>query len=279
MDEHNKSILLLVITAILWSSGGLLIKIVQWNPVAIAGGRSIIAFCFITIVTRKFRIKFTPVKIAGGIAYTATVILFVLSNKLTTAANAILLQFTAPIYVALLAHWFLNEKMSRLDILSIFMVMSGIVLFFIDKLTTGSLIGNLTAILSGVAFAWLVLLLRKQKSESPIESIILGNLFTAVIAIPFMIGPLPTSESLIGLFLLGTVQLGVSYILYSKAIKHVTAIEGILIPVVEPLLNPIWVLIFLNERPGSWAIIGGTVVILSITIRSLITLKKSYIPT
>lgn len=279
MNEHNKSILLLIITAILWSSGGLLIKIVQWNPIAIAGGRSTIALCFISLVTRKFKIKFTPVKIAGGIAYTATVILFVLSNKLTTAANAILLQFTAPIYVALFASWFLNEKMSRIDIISIVLVMSGIVLFFIDKLTTGNLVGNFTAILSGIAFAWLVLLLRKQKNESPIESIILGNLFTAVISIPFMIGPLPSTESFIGLFLLGTIQLGVSYILYSKAIKHVTAIEAILLPVVEPLLNPLWVLIFLHEKPGGWALVGGTVVILSITLRSVITLKRSYLPT
>ena len=278
MNEHGKSILLLVMTALLWSTGGLLIKLVQWNPLAIAGGRSAIALVFLLIYTRKIKIKLTTINIMGGLAYTGTVILFVSSNKLTTAANAILLQYTAPIYVAIFASWFLNEKMSRVDIITVVSVMVGITLFFIDKLSPGNLFGNFTSILSGIAFAWLILLLRKQKDASPIESIILGNLFTAIIGIPFMLNSFPSFESCIGLFLLGTFQLGVSYILYTNAIKHVTAIEGVLIPVIEPLLNPLWVLIFLNERPGFWPIIGGIVVLLSITFRSVFTLKRRYVP-
>lgn len=278
MNEHGKSILLLVMTALLWSTGGLLIKLVQWNPLAIAGGRSAIALVFLLIYTRKIKIKLTTINIMGGLAYTGTVILFVSSNKLTTAANAILLQYTAPIYVAIFASWFLNEKMSRVDMITVVSVMVGITLFFIDKLSPGNLFGNFTSILSGIAFAWLILLLRKQKDASPIESIILGNLFTAIIGIPFMLNSFPSFESCIGLFLLGTFQLGVSYILYTNAIKHVTAIEGVLIPVIEPLLNPLWVLIFLNERPGFWPIIGGIVVLLSITFRSVFTLKRRYVP-
>ena len=278
MNEHNKAILLLIMTALLWSTGGLLIKLVQWNPIAIAGGRSAIALVFLLIYTKKIKIKLTSVNVAGGLAYTGTVILFVASNKLTTAANAILLQYTAPIYVAIFASWFLNERMTRVDIISIVTVMIGITLFFIDKLSPGNLLGNFTAVISGVAFAWLILLLRKQKDASPIDSIVLGNLFTAIIGIPFMFNSLPSLESCAGLFLLGTFQLGLSYILYTNAIKHVTAIEGVLIPVIEPLLNPLWVLIFLNEKPGFWPIIGGVVVLLSITLRSIFTLKRRYLP-
>jgi drug/metabolite transporter (DMT)-like permease len=168
--------------------------------------------------------------------------------------------------------------MSRIDIISIAAVMGGITLFFIDKLSPGNLFGNFTAVLSGIAFAWLILLLRKQKDASPIESIILGNLFTAIIGIPFMFTSLPSLESCAGLLMLGIFQLGVSYILYTNAIKHVTAIEGVLIPVIEPLLNPLWVLIFLHEKPGFWPIIGGIIVLLSITFRSIFTLKRRYLP-
>ncbi|MCX6152341.1 MAG: DMT family transporter [Ignavibacteriales bacterium] len=278
MTEHNKSIFLLLFTAILWSSGGVLIKLVDWNPIAIAGGRSAIAFIFIFLIRRKIKIELTFIKIAGGLAYAGTVILFVLSNKLTTAANAILLQFTAPIYVAIFGNWFLNEKMSRRDVVTIILVLCGMTLFFLDKLSTGNMIGNITAILSGVTFAWLVLLLRKQKKESPIESIVLGNAFTAVIGLPFMFSSTPSMEGWIGLLLLGVFQLGLSYILYTKAIKHVTAIEAILIPVLEPILNPIWALIFLSEKPGIWSVVGGGIVILSITFRSVgIILKRKII--
>jgi drug/metabolite transporter (DMT)-like permease len=206
MNEHGKSILLLIMTALLWSTGGLLIKLVQWNPIAIAGGRSAIALLFLLIYTRKIKIRLNSINIAGGLAYTGTVILFVLSNKLTTAANAILLQYTAPIYVAIFASWFLNERMSRIDVISIVVVMVGITLFFIDKLSPGNLFGNFTAVLSGIAFAWLILLLRKQKDASPIESIILGNLFTAIIGIPFIFSSLPSLEGCIGLLMLGIFQ-------------------------------------------------------------------------
>jgi drug/metabolite transporter (DMT)-like permease len=152
--------------------------------------------------------------------------------------------------------------------------MSGMTLFFVDRLSAGSLIGNITAILSGVAFAWLVLTMRKQKNESPIESIIIGNLLTAVIGLPFMFGSVPSLESIYGLMLLGIFQLGLSYIFYSTAIKHVTAIEGILIPVLEPILNPVWVLLIVGEKPSYWAIIGGIVVISSVTLRSLFVIMK-----
>lgn len=278
MTEHNKSIVLLILTALLWSSGGVLIKLVQWNPVAIAGGRSAIALIFILLVTRKFRIELTFIKVLGGLAYAATVILFVLSNKLTTAANAILLQFTAPVYVALFGNWFLKEKMARIDWITILLVMFGMTLFFVDRLSAGSLIGNITAILSGVAFAWLVLTLRKQKNEAPIESIIIGNLLTALIGLPFMFSSMPSLESIYGLILLGVFQLGISYILYSTAIKHVTAIEAILIPVLEPILNPVWVLLIVGEMPTYWSMVGGIVVISSVTFRSLfVIMKRKYI--
>lgn len=273
MVEHRKSVLFLVATAVLWSLGGVLIKWVSLSALAIAGLRSLIAFAFIMIAFRP-KLRISPVKIIGGFAYAAVVILFVSANKLTTAANAILLQYTAPIYVALLGHWFLKEKITRTDWISIIMVFCGMILFFLDKLSTGDMLGNIVAILSGVAFAWLVLLMRKQKNESPLDSVVWGNLITAIICIPFYFNQAIDAKSWTGLLLLGIVQLGISYVLYAYAIRHVSAIEGILIPVIEPILNPIWVLIFLGETPGFWAIIGGVIVIASLTYRSTVQIWK-----
>lgn len=273
--SHRKALLFLILTSLLWSSGGFLIKMVDWNPPAISGMRSAISVVFILLYTRKFRFQLTFVNIAGGIAYALTVILFVLSNKLTTAANAILLQYTAPVWVAMFSGWFLGEKNTRLDIVVILVVILGMMLFFVDELSAGNMVGNVTAILSGLSFAWLVLLLRKQKSGSTIESIILGNIITALFGAFFMFDRMPDINSWIGLMMLGVFQLGLSYILYSTAIKYVTAIEAILIPVIEPLLNPIWVLLLIGEKPGIYAILGGIIILAAITFRSFYTIRKN----
>jgi len=199
------------------------------------------------------------------------VILFVLANKLTTAANAILLQYTSPIYVALFGAWFLGERATRLDWITIFVVIGGMVLFFLDDLTTGGLWGNVCAISSGVTFACVVLCMRKQKNDSPLESIFLGNILTALVGLPFMFEAMPNASSWVGLLLSGVFQLGLSHVLYAAAIKHIAALESILIAVIEPILNPLWVLLIMGETPGPWALLGGFIVLVSVTIRCVIT--------
>ena len=274
MEKRSKAILFLLLSAILWSSGGLFIKMVSWNPVAIAGLRSLIAMMVIVAYVRHPRFTWSVPQIGGAIAYAVTVTLFVIATKLTTAANAILLQYTAPLYVAFLGAWFLGERTRWFDWGSIVVVIGGMALFFLDHLAPGGLLGNLLAIVSGISFAFLVLFMRKQKNESPFETIILGNLFTGLIGLPFMFGSVPDVRSWVGLFFLGVIQLGLSYVLYSKAIRHVTALEAILIPGVEPVLNPIWVFLMLGERPGKWALIGGLIVLVSVTLRSLIAIRR-----
>jgi len=278
MEKRSKAILFLLLSAILWSSGGLFIKMVSWNPVAIAGFRSLIAMMVIVAYVRHPRFTWTFPQIGGAIAYAVTVTLFVIATKLTTAANAILLQYTAPVYVAFLGAWVLEERPQWFDWLTIGMVLGGMALFFIDHLVPGSLLGNILAILSGVSFASFVLFMRKQRNESPFETVILGNLLTGLIGLPFMFGSMPDARSWIGLFFLGVIQLGLSYVLYSKAIKHVTALEAILVPGIEPILNPIWVFLILGERPGKWALIGGFIVLISVTLRSLIAIRRRDLP-
>ncbi len=265
----SRAVLLLIGAATLWSLGGLLIKLISWNPIAIAGARSGIAALVMLVFRRRMHFNFSPAQLGGAVCYAATVILFVIANKWTTAANAILLQYTAPVYVALLSTWFLKERITRSDIVAIIAALAGMFLFFLDDLSSGEFWGNICAILSGIAFAGTVLCLRKQKDGSPLESVFIGNVLTFLIGLPFAFKSVPDASGWVGLVLLGVFQLGLSYILYAEAIKYVTALEAILIPVIEPVLNPIWVFWLLKEKPGAWAIAGGVIVIFSVTLRCL----------
>ena len=277
MSSKSKAIILLICTAILWSKGGFLIKLIDWHPVAIAGGRSIIAALIMWAYVKKPKFTWSNIQIMGAVAYALTVILFVIANKLTTAANSILLQYTGPIYVALFSYWFLKEKITAIDWITILTVILGMTLFFIEKLSSDGILGNFIAILAGIAFAGLALCLRKQKDGSPLESLILGNILTGIIGLPFIIDSgIPSQQSIIALLVLGIFQLGLPYILYSKAIKHVSALDAVLIPVLEPILNPLWVFLLLGESIGMWPMIGGAIIIVAITTRSILYKTKTH---
>jgi drug/metabolite transporter (DMT)-like permease len=279
MQQHRfYAPVLLLLTALLWSLGGVLIKSVEWNPLAIAGMRSAIAVPVILACTPRLRMTFSAVQIGGAIAYSATVILFVLATRLTTAANAIFLQYTAPIYVAVLGHWYLGERALRMDWAIIGAALAGIGLFFIDQLTLTGMWGNIIALASGLAFAVMVILLRKEKSGSPVASVLLGNILTALITSPFMFRSSPSIQSWKVLALLGTVQLGLSYVLYTIAIRRVTALEATLIPLLEPILNPLWVMLAIGERPGPWAMFGGAVVLGAVIVRAALMLTARASP-
>jgi drug/metabolite transporter (DMT)-like permease len=277
MNSKSTAIIFLLCTAILWSTGGFLIKFIEWHPIAIAGGRSIIAALIMWVYVKKPKFTWSNIQIMGAVAYAFTVILFVIANKLTTAANTILLQYTGPIYVALFSYWFLKEKITSIDWITILTVILGMTLFFIEKLSPDGILGNFIAILAGIAFAWLALCLRKQKDGSPLESLILGNILTAIIGLPFIIDSgIPSQQSMIALFVLGIFQLGIPYILYSKAVKYVSALDAVLIPILEPILNPLWVFLLLGESIGMWPMIGGAIIIVAITTRSILYKTKTH---
>lgn len=270
-SKRIASLLMLALAAALWSIGGLLIKLVNAHPMAIAGIRSAISGLFVLAYVKKPKFTWSFPQIAAAVAYALTVITFVSANKYTTAANAILLQYTAPIYVAIFSGWLLKEKPLLLDWLAIFAVFGGMALFFMEDIDSRGLLGNILAIISGVGFGLFPVFMRMQKDGSPIESVLLGNALTAVVGIPFLFVSAPkTGTEWIYLVVLGAVQLGIPYILYSKAIRYATAIEASLVTVVEPILNPVWVLIFLNEKPGILAILGGLIVVGAVTIRCVI---------
>jgi len=268
--QRRRAICVLLIVACLWSLGGLLIKTIDWHPVAIAGTRSALAAVFMSCFVRRVHITWSRPQVGGALAYAGTVILFVAANKLTTAANTILLQYTAPVYVALFGAWFLGERTRWFDWTAIAVVFGGITLFFVDELTIAGSWGNVCAIMAGVCMGWMTLFMRKQKTRSPLESVFLGNILTALICSPFMFRSMPASSDWLPLLILGLIQLGLSYLLFSWAIKHVTALESILITTIEPILNPIWVFLALGERPGPWALAGGFIVLVCVTLRSAV---------
>jgi drug/metabolite transporter (DMT)-like permease len=268
-----------MLSALLWSTGGLLIKAVEWNALAIAGSRSAIAAVTLFLLMPRRRLKLSGTQLAAAVLYTATVISFVAANRLTTAANAIFLQYTSPVYIALFGAAWLGERPSRLDWGLIALAQAGIALFFLDHLNLDGMWGNLCALASGLSYAGLTILLRKQKDGSPVDSILAGNILTALIGLPFMLGAWPSASTGLGLLVLGVFQLAIPYWLYALAIKKVQALEASLICVIEPVLNPLWVLLFLGERPQPWALLGGALVLATATARGVLTVRRLSMPT
>src|SRR5690554_2007270 len=203
--DRLKAILYIVIAATLLSTGGIIIKFIDLPPMTIAGGRAIFSAAVVWLYVRKPKFTFSKAQVSGALCYSTMITAFVIANKLTTAANAIILQFTAPIWVAILSVWILKERICWYDIVAIFSVAVGMVLFFLDDMSGGNWAGNMVAIGSGIALAGVTISLRFQKDEKPVETTLLGHLITAVIGIPFLIGISYSTGDLVGLFVLGKI--------------------------------------------------------------------------
>lgn len=276
MTEHRRALSLLALCGVCWSTGGVLIKLVDWHPGAIWSARSALAAGMLYAVRRPSFARIQRAEWYAAIALAATTALFILANKLTTAANAILIQYSAPVWVALLGAWFLGERASRLDWVTIGLVVSGIALFFLERLTFDHVVGNAVALGAGIAFAFSGLTMRRVAvmetgTLDPLRPLLLGNLLGAVLGAPFWFaGPLPDLPGWGALVGLGVVQQGAAYLCYAAAIRHASAMEVILIPVIEPILSPIWVAIFVDEWPGATALAGGVIVVGAVTLRAVL---------
>jgi drug/metabolite transporter (DMT)-like permease len=279
MENMNKNagIFAMAATAFLWSIAGLFIKVIDWNPIAIAGMRSFIASIVILIYLKRPRIYFSFPQIAAAIANAATMLLFVSANKTTTAANAIILQYIAPVSTAFIGAFLLKERTRIEHYAAIPVVVAGMIVMFYDELGGGRLFGNVLAIMSAVTFSFYFVFMRMQKDGSPIESILLSHWLTAGICIVislFLPVPHVTQKSLVAIAVLGVVQIGISSILFSIAIKRISAVSAILIAVIEPVFNPVWVFFAIGEAPGTNALIGGGIIVLAVTIASIITAHR-----
>ncbi|HTN52443.1 MAG TPA: DMT family transporter, partial [Anaeromyxobacter sp.] len=224
-------------------------------------------FLFAAMPAARRRPKPRVALAVGG--YAATVILFAIANKLTTAANAIFIQDTAPLWVLLLSPALLGERPSRGELLAVPVYGLGLGLFFLDELSAGQLTGNLVALASGVAFALSILGLRRIRHEGP-SALLWGNLLAAAIALPLWpAGPAPRPLDLGLLLFLGVFQLGLSYVCFSRGLARTPAVEASLLVLLEPVLNPVWTFLLAGERPGPWALAGGAVVLAATAWRTL----------
>jgi drug/metabolite transporter (DMT)-like permease len=279
MEKSNKSagILAMAATAFLWSIAGLFIKVIDWNPIAIAGMRSVIASIVIFVYLKRPEFNFSFPQIAASIAHAATMLLFVAANKTTTAANAILLQYSAPVLTAFIGALLLKERPRVEHFAALPLVTAGMIIMFFNELGGGNLLGNVLALMSAITLSFYFVFMRMQKDGSPLESILLSHWLTAIICIIisfFLPFPQITLKSLAAIAVLGIVQLGLSAILFSIAIKSVSAISANLIAVIEPVFNPLWVFIAIGEAPGVNALIGGGIILLAVTIASVISARS-----
>lgn len=256
--------------AALWSIAGIFIKQIPWSPFAISCIRSLFAgiTLLVYIWIKRYKIIFNRRTLTAGIIMGLVYTSFVAANKLTTAANAIVLQFTAPLFIVVFSAIIFRKKILRKDLLAVLFTMLGIALFFFDQMDAGKLAGNFVAILAGALMGGMYMAMGEAQGEERFSAILVGQITAFLIGLPFVIMTKPefTALPVLCIIILGVFQLGIPYILYGKASEFCPPLACCLLGAVEPLLNPIWVLIFDGEKPGLYALIGGIIVIASVTI-------------
>lgn len=273
-------IVYVIIAVLLWSIGGLFIK---WTSVS--GYEANLGRCFFAAITIAFLTKFKALKadkftLLASVFYVGALSFFAVSNKMTTAANAIFLQYTAPIYILIFAPFVLKEKFRFSDLFTIIVCLFGMSLFFLDSAPNNDLtpesqfIGNILGLCSGVSLGGYILLLRHPKAykQNPASSVFYGNLFAILVMIPFIL-PNPsawTGKDFLAVIILGVFQIGLAYYLFTFGVANgVRSLDASIIGFIEPLLNPVWVFLFLGEKPSVWAIFGGAIIIAAIIFHTL----------
>jgi DME family drug/metabolite transporter len=271
LSQHQKGILFVLIAGLLWSSGGLFIKLISLPAMQLAFFRCSIAAITFGIIFRKRILLINKLTLINSVFYAAILITFVIATKTTTAANAIFLQSTAPIYVLIFEPIFNKTKYERINIITVAVCMVGMLLFFVGKIEPGHLEGNIIALFSGIAFAAFFLGMKKNDPKFQSSSIFYGNILVAIISFPFMFSleTLTTSDLWMVTFL-GVFQIAIAYAFFSAGLKRIYAVEASIISMIEPVLNPVWVFIGYGEVPSITAIIGGLIILGSIVTRSLI---------
>ena len=273
---RRQGVIFVLIAAVLYSIGGLCIKVIPWSGLSINSARNMIALVVIGgyLILTKHKLRFNRFIGLGALCVFGTTALYSLANKLTTAANTIVLQFTAPIFVILLSMIFWKRKPKKLDILACLAVLIGVICFFIDGLEMGGMLGNCLALLSGLSYAG-VFLLNDMPDSDPICSVFWGGVASILIGLPFLVQETAfTASALASVTILGALQVGLAYILMCKGLKTTPAVTASLITGIEPILNPIWVAVFYHETIGMLALIGAVIVIGSVVAYNVIKAKN-----
>jgi len=268
-----------VIAVLLWSTGGLFIKWSTLSDAELSGARALFAAATVMLLTRHEGFRLNLVTAVAAVFYAALLFLFVRATKMTTAANAIFLQYTAPVYILLAEPFFFKEKYRARDFVVILFCLAGMSLFFVGQLRPQDVEGNFTALGSGACFAVFFLLLRHPRARevNRAASVIYGNLLLALVMMPAVIRGaehFTATNTAIAAYL-GIVQLGMAYTLLTLGIaRGVKSLDAGIIGYIEPVLNPVWVFLFLGERPGGWALLGGAIIIIAVAAHTVWGAKK-----
>lgn len=266
MTEKQRGTLFVFLAAVLYSIGGLCIKVIPWNGLSINSARNMVALLVVGgyIALSRHGLRFNRWIALGALSVCGTNVLFSMANKLTTAANTIVLQFTAPIFVILLAAVFWKKRPQKLDIIACALVLVGVVCFCVDSLEMGGMLGNILALISGLTYAGVFLLNDLPHSDS-ICSVFWGDALSVVIGLPFLVRETEfTALALASVVILGAFQVGLAYVLMCIGLKTTPAVTASLISGIEPVLNPVLVALFYHESIGPMALVGAAIVVLSV---------------
>jgi drug/metabolite transporter, DME family len=281
MSDAKKSpsispVFYVLFAVLLWSTGGLFIKLTSFDAFAVNCGRSLFAALTVALFTYKKGLKLDAFTLLTSFFYAGTLSCFVYANKTTTAANAIFLQYTAPIYILILAPIALKEKFRFADLFTVIFCLIGMSLFFVGKIESQGFWGNIVALASGVFFGLYFTFLRHPRSlanKNPALSVFYGNLMIVIFMIPLVAGNLPERISTTDVFtiiFLGVFQIGIAYLLFTKGVAEgVRSLDASIVGFIEPLLNPVWVFLFIGEKPSNWAILGGAIIISAVIVHTI----------
>ena len=277
--KKNIAILEVLLCAAMWSTAGIFIKLIPWNSFVIAGMRSaiagLVAFSYMRVRGQVFAVNRRSLLAAAALG--GTMILFVTANKLTTAANAIVLQFTSPVFVMILSAIFLGKHFSKADIIAVAVTLCGISLFFFQQLGSGGLLGNCLALGAGLTLGCYLISLGECPENERLSAIVMADILTCLVGIPFLLTTHPVFSGLPLLYIviLGVFQLGIPYVLLAAGSEYCPPLACSLLGALEPLLNPVWVFIFNGEAPGPFALVGGAIVITTISVWCVYNEKKA----
>ncbi|MCR4950584.1 MAG: DMT family transporter [Solobacterium sp.] len=276
-DKRRLGIAAMLAASLCFSLGGLLMKIIPWNPLAINGARNLIACCVIGLYIRfiKHPLKCNRTVLFGAAALAATTTLYAVANKLTTAGNTIVLQYTAPIWIIVFMYFLFGQRPDRIALVTVFIVLIGIVCFFLDSMSTGRWLGDTLALLSGITYALVFLLNRFEKGDA-LSSVFFGQLFCGILLTPLVLKETVfTPGVLTAVFVLGSVQVGIAYIFFTTGTKYTEPVTASIINAIEPILNPVLVAIFYKEVLGRFSLIGAAIVIIGILFYDVLTARRS----
>ena len=289
IEKQNSNfppIAFVLLAVLLWSTGGVFIKLTTLDAFAVNLGRSLFAAITVAVFTHRKGLQLDKFTLLTSFLYAGTLTCFVYANKTTTAANAIFLQYTAPIYILILAPFILKEKFRFSDLITVVICLAGMSLFFLEpqnienKLATNVFWGNVAALVSGLFFGLYFILLRHPRSlqKNPALSVFYGNTLIVLLMLPLILNRPPTqinSNDILAILFLGIFQIGIAYVLFTNGVAGgVRSLDASIIGFIEPLLNPIWVFLVIGERPSIWAIVGGAIIIAAVVFHTVKSNQK-----